>query len=582
MPAAVQRKRRAPAPSVDAFGVPDDLRPLLMLLPGYDPFRDAEGYVFDAEKARKAVEFFPDVLTHVKGPLGKKPIVLEDWQKAYILNLWGWRKPSGKRRYRRSLLYIPKKNSKSTMGAGIALLMLRTDHEPGARIIGAAFSKKQAGYIFEDAAGMLANSKFLRRDLQAFGVRGGSVERSIVFDAEGSKYYVVASDVKSFDGDNIHGAIVDELHRFDDSKFIDVLEASDAARDNSLIIYTTTADHNRKESPCNQKLAKARNVIAGIDRDATFLPAVWEASADDDWTSEEVWKRVNPNWGVSVDPDAFRADFKKAVDQPSYRADFQRLRLNIVTDASVVWIPGDRWTAGAVPSDDPSAARREKLIESLRGRECYVGLDLSSKIDLTTMAILFPQKVMDENGERRLYTSLHYYWVPRENAVAREKRDRVPYLAWKELGWLEFTAGSIVDYSWIRHTIKEEIAKQFRILEIACDPHAATQIMTQLTNEDGFAGVEVLQGWKSLSEPCKEFEASILAGHWTHDGSPIMEWNVRNCVAWRDKAGNITPDKEASNEKIDGVSATVTALARAMLGGGQKRSVYEERGLLIL
>jgi phage terminase large subunit-like protein len=573
------RKRKTRRKAVDEYGVPDDIRPLLMLLPRYDPFRDAAGFAFEPEKARIACDFFPDVLTHTQGPLAKKPIRLEDWQKSLLMNLWGWRRPNGKRRYRRCLLYLPKKNSKSTTGSGIAILILRTDHEGGARIIGAAAAKKQAGYIFDTAAGMVLQSDWLKRDLKVFGLRGGSVERSIAFDAEASKYYVVASEAKTFDGDNIHAAIIDELHRFDDSKFIDLVEASDAARDNSLILYTTTADYNRKESPCNLKLAKARNVIAGIDRDPTFLPAVWEATEEDDWTSEEVWRRVNPNWGVSVDPEAFRADFQKAVDQPSYRADFKRLRLNIVTDASVVWIPGEKWTAGAVQSTDTTVERRKALIESLRGRECYIGLDLSSKLDLTSMTVLFPELVVEQDAERRRYTSLHYYWVPHENAVAREKRDHVPYLAWREAGWVEFTEGSIVDYSWIRHTIKEEIAKLFTIREIGFDPYGAAQLSVQLSAEDGFPCVEVGQGWKTLSEPCKEFEASILAGNWTHDGSPIMDWNVRNCVAWRDKAGNITPDKETSTERIDGVSATVTALARAMVHGGEGRSVYEARGV---
>jgi phage terminase large subunit-like protein len=563
-----KKKRKRGRPRKDPYGVPAADRKLLMLIPGYDPFRDARGYHYDPELAAKAVDFFEEVLTHQKGRWAPQNIKLEKWQKAILMNLWGWRTPEGKRRYRRLFMYLPKKNSKSTMGSGIALLILRTDHEPGARIVGCAHAKQQAGYIFEDAAGMVRKSKWLSQGLKIFGARGGSVERMIAYDDEMANYRVSASDPATFDGANIHAAIVDELHRFDDTEFVDLVEQSTTARDNWLIVYATTADSARKESACNMKLAKARNVRDGIDRDARFLPAIWETTDEDDWTDPMVWKRVNPNWGVSVDPEEFRSAFEEAKKFPSKQANFKRLRLNMVTDAAKIWIPSEWWTkcGPAVDPADPyilQATRRDEMLAELAGQECVAGLDVSVKNDLTALTLIFSRLLEKDGYTSRLFRSLHWFWCPRERAEERSRREEVPYLAWAEAGWIELTPGDIIDHGRIETTICD-LSRVVRIMRVGVDPAYSAWVVQRLQDARGFEVELVRQGWQTLSDPCKEFEAAVQAGTWSHDGSPVMGWNVRNCVAWRDKADNITPDKKQSNERIDGVSATVTALALAI------------------
>jgi phage terminase large subunit-like protein len=571
---AKRAKRRQT--TAELFGVPAEHDRIMRLIPKYDCYRDANNCYYDAHAAQQAVDFFEQYLTHHKGALARTAFMLEDWQKAILYCLWGWKRANSTRRYRRFFLYVAKKNGKTAFCAGILLLALSTDPEIGAEIIGAASSKEQAGHIFTTAAGMVKQSPALRKRLKVYGASGGGQTKRIVYAARDSVYKVVASNADSEDGMNVHLGIVDELHRMDDSEFVDLLEDSDAARRQPLIGWITTADYNRPESPCNKTLARARGVRDGTTPDPEFLPVIYEPDPDDDWHDEATWKKANPNWGVSVDPVAFRKRYDRAKAEPSYRNKFKRLRCNIVTDASQVWVPVEKWEAGGPTRITSAEETRAHIIERVKGLPCYLGIDLSSKIDLTACTAVWPEKIDGVDH----YHSMHYFWIPEDKAYEKEHEDSVPYPAWAEDGWIEMTEGEIVDYKWIKARVVA-LGAQFNIAEIAFDPWSALQIATQLRDDEGFETVEVRQGFKSLSEPSKLWEAKVVAGQWHHDGNPVMTWNVSNAVSRTDPSDGLKPDKQTSTQRIDGVASTITSLARAILLQGQKKSVYETRGLVM-
>ena len=571
---------------VDPFGIPAEHRDTLMLIPGYDPCRDAEGYHYDPARALVWSDCFEKVLTHVKGRLRGTPFILEPWERAIVWNLSGWRRQNGNRRYRRFLIYVPKKNGKTPLAAGIVVTCLATDNEPGAEIVGAANAKEQAGYIFEQALGMVEASPLLRSRLKIYGRNGGSVVRSIVYEAQGSSYKVVSADAGTFDGGNVHVGIIDELHRFDSDGFPDLLESSDAARDNSLIGSITTADYNRPDSPCNKRYRYACKVRDGVVKDAKYLPVIYEARKDDDWTVEATWKKANPNYGVSIDPEWFAAQCEKAKNEPSFTNMFKRLHLNIITDTFKVWIPDESWEACG-PRDAINAEQaRAPLYDAVGPLDAYLGMDLSSKLDLACCTVIVPEQVGHDEAtqspaeratKNRRYTSFTYSYMPRDNAEEKAKEDKAPYMLWAEQGWLRLTPGNVIDYQWIRKDIRDEIAKKLHIAEIGYDPWNATQFALELQDQDSFHVVEVRQGVGSMSEPAKVWEAMVLGGKWRHDGSPVMRWCVSNAVCYTDPAGNIRPDKAHSTGRIDGVSSLITGLARAMLGAGAPQNVGEVR-----
>jgi phage terminase large subunit-like protein len=188
---------------------------------------------------------------------------------------------------------------------------------------------------------------------------------------------------------------------------------------------------------------------------------------------------------------------------------------------------------------------------ALKGRACYLGIDLSSTKDLTALVGVFP----DEAG----FDVLAEFFVPAESIRERSVRDRVPYDEWARRGELHSTPGNSVDYEYVRQMIKTWGAA-FDVQVIGADPWNARDLLTRLVDQDGFVCVEVRQGFASLSAPAKSLERAILSRRLRHNGHPVLRWCVSNVALETDAAGNIKPSKSKSTERIDGVSALVIAI----------------------
>jgi phage terminase large subunit-like protein len=162
------------------------------------------------------------------------------------------------------------------------------------------------------------------------------------------------------------------------------------------------------------------------------------------------------------------------------------------------------------------------------------------------------------------------FWCPRDSIAQRERTDRVPYQLWEQQGFLVATEGNVVDYTFIAARIHAVMAEA-DVIEVGVDPWNAKNFVATLQG-DGVPAVEVPQSMSNLTSASKELERLILSGQLRHDGHPILRWCISNAVADVDGNGNVKPSKKRSHERIDGVSALVTALARAMVVLG---SVYD-------
>lgn len=537
-------------------------------VPGYDPWQDRADCTFSDSVASDAIAFFEEVLTHTEGQISGAPFTLERWQKAIIGNLFGWIRKDGTRRYREAFVYVPRKNGKTTLIAGIALYCLTCDNEPGAQVFSAAGDRDQASLIFRQAVGMVRNEPELDRRLDIV-----PSQKSITFEATSSFFRSVSSEAGTKHGLNPHVAIIDELHVQNDSELVDALITGQGNRTQPLALYITTADFARP-SICNRTLEYAEKVRDGIVSDRAFLPVIYKAERDDDWTSPKVWKKANPNFGVSVNEDYIRRQCEKAKNEPTYLNTFLRLHLNITTEQDVRWIPIDKWDT--CHDDGDAVKARAKAIRTLKGRTCFAGIDLSSTTDVTALALFFPD---DEDGG----DLIAWYWIPEDNAHAREKRDRVPYLTWARQGFVEMTPGNVIDYRYIRRRVLE-ILDEFDLVDVAIDRWNSRQLTQQLQDEDEIPIYEFGQGFASMSEPAKRFEALVMGGKLRHHGDPVLRWMASNATAKTDPAGNIKPDKGKSTEKIDGIVASIMAIGRSMSDQVETASVYasQRRGLLTL
>lgn len=536
-------------------------RRILRMIPNYDPFAITDGYYFEADKADFAIEFFARCLKHVKGAKAHTPFNLEEWQQAIIGNLYGWlRIRDDLRRYREAFIYIPRKNGKTTMAAGLINLTPFIDDEPGAELYSAAGSREQARLVFAAAKGMVEN------DPDLFS-RAMIYVNAIVYP-NGVSYKPLSAEAGTSHGLNTHLCIIDELHAQPNRELVDVIITSTGAREQPLIVSITTADYDR-ESICNEKYEYACKVRDnGGDKmkdgyDPEFLPVIYEASKDDDWTDPATWAKANPNLDISIKREYIERECRKAQEIPAYENTFKRFHLNLRTEQEIRLIPMDQW-------DGCNAAVDR---EALRGCECYAGLDLASTDDLCALVLLF------ESGDDK-YDMIPFFWLPKETMKKRSKRDKVPYEAFARAGLVELTPGNATDYRYIRTTI-QGLQDEFQIVDLGFDPWNASMLAQQLIEEDGFNLTAVRQGMITLNEPTKVLLRWLLQCSLRHGGHKVLRWNAQNVAGKTDAAGNVKPDKEKSADKIDGISALVIAIERLIHSdddGGP--SVYETRGMI--
>ena len=533
------------------------LAELITTLPGFDPYENAEGCRFDEAKAHHVIEFFEYALVHVKGDLAGQKFILEDWQKALLANLFGWQREDGMgRRFREAFIFIPRKNGKSILASGICLYMFFCDGEQGAEIVCAASEQKQARLVWNVAKKMIEKDPAMSKVAKLF-------QHSIMIEESFSTFMPISSESSSAHGMNLHCAVMDELHVQKTDDLVVALQTSMGSRRQPLMVHITTSDFERV-SVCNKKHDYASKVRDGIIQDQSFLPVIFEASKDDDWTDPEVWKRANPNYGISVRADYIAHECQRAKDDPTYENEFKRLQLNIRTEQSVRYIKMEDW----------DLCNGEVNEKDLLGRPCYGGLDLSTVEDLSALVLVFP------NADNT-FDVLPYFWGPKDNAINREKRHRVPYLTWAKQGHIRLTPGNRIDYNQIELDIKE-LSKKFKIVDIGYDIYNAEQIQENLHSQYGLTMVEFRQGFLSMNEPMKKMLWLLKGADLNHGGHPVLRWNASNVCAQIDPAGNVKPDKKKSAEKIDGIVALIMAIGRATLGDKPKESVYKTRGFRYL
>jgi phage terminase large subunit-like protein len=512
------------------------------------------GCWFDHGAADRVRFFFSKFVRHSKGTFAGKKFELLPWQwDRFIEPLFGWKMPDGTRRFRRAGIAIPKKNGKSTLLAATGLYLLAGDGEPGAEVYSAAADRKQASIIYDEAANMVEASDGLSKF-----IRLRRATKSMEFTLQHSRYEALSAEVNTKEGFNAHAVLFDELHAQPTPDLWNVLRFAGAARRQPLLIWITTAGVDR-ESICFLQWKIAKDIQESRAVDISFLPLIYEAGEKDDPWSEETWKKVNPSYGITIS----RRDMKEAAEEaranPALENTFRRYRLNQWTRQESRWIAVEKW----------DACRAIYSERDLRKQKCWTGLDLATTTDLNAFILLF------KPGPK--YRVLPYFWCPEAALRGRERTNRTRLDHWAQKGLIKLTRGNCVDYAVIRKDIND-LADDFRLREIALDPWNATSLATDL-QADGFRVEYVRQGFQSIGSATKEFEKLVLGGLLEHPGNDVLDWMFGNVAIEQDAAANIKPSKKKSSEKIDGISALITALARAIKQQQPKKSVYENRGI---
>ena len=422
------------------------------------------------------------------------------------------------------------------MAAGLGLVGVAADGEYGAEVIIAAADKDQARIVFGIARDMVAMAPpRLQKVLKVY--------RNAIVGKNGGVMKAISSEAFTKHGLNPSMVIFDELHAQKDRELYTVLRTAQGARKQPLFIMITTAGHDR-HSVCWEQHEYAIKVRDGLIDDPAFLPVIYAAEEDDDWTSPAVWRKANPSLGVTVDESFLASECRRAQEQPAYENDFRQLYLCQWTEQAQRWLPLKAWDACGDVEVDP---------ESLIGRRCFGGLDLGLSDDLSALTLLFP---MDDG-------SLHvlcYCWVPEDRLRTRSRKDRADYPTWARNGHLEVTEGEVADFDRIQADIERLVGK-YQIVQLGYDQRFAAQLAINL-DARGVPMVRINQTIPSLTGACRQLERLMISKRLQHGGHPVLRWCAANVALKTDHDGGMMPSKSRSTGRIDLVAALVMAIDR--------------------
>lgn len=516
-----------------------------------------EGAWFDAPLADAIVELWPRLFRHTEGEWADRPFHLTEWQACIVRLLVGWRRADGTRVFRRMLLWVARKNGKTEFIAALALLFWILDGEKGGQAYAIASKEAQAKLPFEKAKTMIRFNPDLSSRI--------TINKSSLWLPElFAKFEVLTGNAGGKHGLSASVIVGDEIHEWRDLVLYTTLHQSIAARSQPIELLASTA--GMKGFGCGfEVFTESHDIDSGVRDDPEALIVIFAALPEDDWTDETIWKKANPNLGISPKISYLRSECAKAKDNPRLENDFRRYHLNQWTEQNVRWLPMTKWDAC---SPDENWKDLEK---QFHGRSCYGGLDLSSTRDITALVWVFPPA-----GDELKWTILPRFWVPAESIELRARVDRVDYDIWAKSGAIFETVGNVVDYAAIRSQVKADTEK-FAIESIAIDRWNATGLAVELA-EDGCTVEMFGQGFASMSAPSKEFERLVFAELLNHGRHPALRWMAGNVAIATDPAGNIKPAKNKAAEKIDGIVAAIMGIGLATKAT-DLTSVYETRGV---
>ena len=493
---------------------------------------------------------------HYKGALAGQFFSPEPWQLFIFANCIGLKvKATGRRKYRLADLYLPRKNGKTFIASIFALWFLLMDKEAGPEVYMAALDQEQARLCY-DAAVTIGKASIFAKLLRIYN-------SWLKTECPGNNGVMkpLSKDTQNKDGLNIHAGICDERHAWPNTEMLDVIKTGMGARTQPFLLSISTAGVD-VSNPYFADIEAYKAEMSGsmpLEDDHFFL--LYTPDEEDDWQSEDTWKKVNPNLGISLDWQYMRATYNEAVTRGgSFVASFKTKNLNLWVDAPKSWVPDEDVALCCEPFDE----------SVLRGEKCYVGIDLASKSDICATAFFFPR-----------YNYAKFLFVLPEGKIA-EREDRVDYRRWLEEGWVQSCPGKVLDESWYLEQLMQAM-RPYEIEAIAYDPWGMWDLKTRFGIYEPVL-MEYRQDIRYMSVPTKRLESELLKHELRLGANPVIRWMLRNVVVYIDPNANVKLDKARSRNKIDGVVALVDAIGAWLnqTNGERPQELYADHGLRVL
>lgn len=509
-------------------------------------------------RAARATSVFDSILVHTKGRWSRQPFTLEAWQSDEIIRpLFGTVRWSDEtlryvRRFRVAWIELARKNGKSELLAGIALILLVADDEEGAEVYGCAKDRDQARKVFDVAERMVELSPVLSKRLRVF-----KQTKRIVDERTGSYYEIVAADASGNLGHNPHGVIFDEVLTQRDDGLWTVMRSAMGARTQPLMVAATTAGDDLSGF-CKQEHDYCERVAADPALDPSRFVFMRNLPMDADPWDESNWSFPNPALGSFLSIEALRDEAREAQNNPVKENAFRQFRLNQWVQQTTRWMPMHLYDA--CPSTRSEPDDRAPL---------WGGLDLSSVSDLTSLCWL-------HHEEGQPVKAMWRHWVPEQMLPRLDDFTAGAASVWVRDGWLRLTDGDVVDYDAVHEQIAAD-CQRWSVQALGIDRWNSTATTNWLQANIRRLKVEqVAQGYSGMSGPLKTIMRLVRLGEFDHGGDPVARWCFDSVQVRQDDAENIRPvkpDRGRERARIDAVVSVSMAVAEWMAHPNVKRKV---------
>ena len=496
-------------------------------------------YRYDTRKAHKRIEFIERFCKHTKSPFNGKPFLLELWQKAFIEVVYSFiRASTGKRRFKRIILLISRKNGKSTLVAALAFTELMMG-SGGADIVCSSNDDAQASIIFQEIGSM--REMFDPRDR-----RTHKNLRWIINKKSKSKVFKLSEKTHNKEGYNIEFGILDESHEMKDNSIAKPIEQSQSTKDEPLFINITTEGFVN-DGYLDKELQYARRVISGEHEDDTLLAWLYTQDSEAEiWQDEQSWYKSNPSLGIVKKVDYLRDSINKSKQDKGDRMYVLAKDFNIKQNNSEAWL-----------MEQDYINNLKFNLDEFVGSIALGAVDLAETTDLTCARILLMKK-----GDPTKYT-LSKYFIPQSKIEQGFIDDKKDYLEWARKGLVEITEGNEVDLAavakWFYDLYKSH---KIRTWKTGYDNRFAKTWITSMDNY-GFETERVDQNRYTMSNPMKLLEADLKSGLVNYNDNEVDRWCLGNTAIKIDNLGLVMPVKvnDARNRRIDGAVTMIIMYA---------------------
>lgn len=518
---------------------------------------DAFPYYWDVEASERVISF-AEVLTLTEGS-EPKPLKLMGCQAFDIGCTFGWKKTvNRKRRFRRRYKSISRQQGK-TMENGVILGYIAgfSGYKQG-KLFTVATKKRQAKLAWDETR------KFIKADpdlAELFEIK----EYILLITALNTECTIEALSKEAGldDGFRALAASIDELHQHRDNGIYKAIYNGTRSLPETLVSMITTRG-KQLNSFCYEMDKYAQDVLKGLTTAEDFFIDIYCLDEGDDIWDEENWAKACPFTCMDEERLAtLRQDARTARDMGGMDlADFLCKSLNMwVKNTDDQYVNPEAWRA---------CGSKRKLTDIVAAgvRDCWVGIDLSSGGDLTTLALEFPL----DNSNYYIYS---HSFMPRGRLYEHIETDLAPYDVWEQKGLITVTGGStdyMNDYKFIvahLRELRERLGLNF--LGIGIDPHNAAGVMQDL-EEFGCPVVLVTQSARNLNDATDAVRLLTKGGQIEYDEeNELLTWSMINAAVVRNSFGEIKVDKKPREKfkRIDPVDAFIDAHATMLMSKGE-------------